>query len=153
MQRAVSTLDGRDNAHDLVDLLQDELIKLEAIENKVGPEASLLCIESAQTVALGAEQGIVSALQILESGAKLLAATTESAWAKVKNSDRETAHIVLTGGLTRSKIYTSLIQEQISKSINCVFLQAEADHLIGAEEAALTYPDGVGELMKWVHFN
>lgn len=152
LRRAVSTLDGRDDAHELVDLLRDELIKLESIENKVGAEASLLCIESAKTITLGAEQGLDSALQILEKGSELLATTVTSAWTKVKNSDLEPPHVVLTGGLTRSSLYVRLIQEHISDLIECIFVKAEADHLIGAEEAALAYPDGMGDLMKWVHF-
>ena len=153
MRRAIATLDGRDRTPELIDLLKVELAQLEALDNKVGSEASLLCINAARTVAQGAEQGVAAALQILEEGAKQLATTVNSAWFKTKNSDGEIPFVVLTGGLTRSTLYVKLIQKHVSQLVDCNFIEAEADHLVGAEAAAVIFPHGVEKLMKWVHFN
>lgn len=152
MRRAIATLDGRDESPQLVSLLKEELTQLEALDNKVGPEASLLCINAAKTVIQGAERGVSDALHILEKGAEHLAITVKSAWIKAKNSDGEIPFLVLTGGLTRSDLYVKLIQKEISKLVNCNFIEAEADHLVGAEVAAEMFPDGVEHLMKWVRF-
>lgn len=153
MRRAISTLDGRDESLQLVTLMKEELTQLKALDNKVGPEASLLCINAAKTVIQGAEQGVSDALQILDKGAEHLAVTVKSAWSKAKKSDGEIPFVVLTGGLTRSDLYVKLIQRQVSKLVNCEFIEAEADHLVGAEAAAQMFPDGVEYLMKWVRFN
>lgn len=152
LQRAISTLDGRDSAPELVKLLEDQLGELESIENWVGPEASLLCINSAKRVVEGATQGLDSALQILQSGASHLSETLVSAWNKVKSPDSERPLIVLTGGLSRSSLYVDLIKERTSKSLDCFFVDAEADHLVGAELAAGLYPSGVNGLFEWVRF-
>lgn len=151
LRRAVATLDGRDSAPELVELLKDELAQLDAIVNKVGPEASLLCITAAKTVVQGAEQGVHSAINVLEAGADHLASTIDSAWSKLKADSGEKPFIVLTGGLTRSSLYVKLIQERISKLLDCNFIEAEADHLVGAEKAAEIFPEGVEPLFKWVH--
>lgn len=152
LRRAIATLDGRDNAPELVELLREELAQLDAIVNKVGPEASLLCITTAKTVVQGAEEGVQSALKVLEAGADLLAATVNSAWSKLKNTQGEKPFIVLTGGLTRSKLYVKLIQERVSALLDCNYIDAEADHLVGAEKAAEIFPDGVENLFKWNRF-
>lgn len=152
LQRAISTLDGRDSAPELVKLLENQLGELDLIENWVGPEASLLCINSAKRVVEGATQGLDSALQILQSGASHLSETLVSAWNKVKSPDSERPLIVLTGGLSRSSLYVDLIKERTSESLDCFFVDAEADHLVGAELAAGLYPSGVNGLFEWVRF-
>jgi N-acetylglucosamine kinase-like BadF-type ATPase len=152
LRRAISTLDGRDTAPELVQLLEDQLGQLDLMENRVGPEASQLCISSAKRVVEGAEQGVEPALQILDSGASYLAGTLVSAWHKVKSPDSERPLIVLTGGLSRSSLYADLIKEQTSKLLDCSFVEAEADHLVGAEFAAATFPYGVAGLFEWVRF-
>ena len=152
LRRAISTLDGRDTAPELVKLLEEELGLLDLMENRVGPEASLLCINSAKRVVEGADQGIEPALQILHSGASYLAETLTSAWNKVKSPESQRPLIVLTGGLSRSSLYVDLIKEQTSESLDCSFVEAEADHLVGAEAAAATYPHGVEGLFEWVRF-
>ena len=88
-----------------------------------------------------------SALKVLEAGADLLAATVNSAWSKLKNTQGEKPFIVLTGGLTRSKLYVKLIQERVSALLDCNYIDAEADHLVGAEKAAEIFPDGVENLL------
>lgn len=153
LRRAVATLDGRDHAPELVELLKDELAQLDAIINKVGPEASTLCINSAKAVVQGAENGVESALRILEEGADLLATTVNSAWRKLNSTSGEKPFIVLTGGLTRSHLYVKLIQERVSALLDCNFIEAEADHLVGAEKAAEIFHDGIENLFKWVRLN
>lgn len=153
LRKAVATLDGRDNAPELVELLKEELAQLDAIVNKVGPEASLLCITTAKTVVHGAEQGVQSAIKVLEAGADHLSATVNSAWRKLNSTSSDKPFIVLTGGLTRSSLYVNLIQERVSALLECNFIEAEADHLVGAEKAAGIFPEGVEHLFKWVHFN
>lgn len=153
LRRAVATLDGRDHSPELVELLKDELAQLDAIINKVGPEASTLCINSAKSVVQGAENGVESALRILEEGADLLATTVNSAWRKLNSTSGEKPFIVLTGGLTRSHLYVKLIQERVSALLDCNFIEAEADHLVGAEKAAEIFHDGIENLFKWVRLN
>jgi len=153
MRRAVGTIDGRDNAHEFVEILRAEIAQLNALDNKVGAEATLLCIKAAKTVAEGADQGITAAMEILENGAQHLATTIQTAWNKVKSSNQETPFIVITGGLTQSDTYVKLIKEKSNLVLACNFIEAEADHLVGAHAAAEIFPKGVDPLFKWAHRN
>lgn len=153
LRRAVATLDCRDNATELVELFKEELVQLDALDNKVGSEASLLCIKAAKTVVQGADRGVISAQRILESGAEHLATTVISAWNKVKNSSNNSPYIAFTGGLSKSNTYLRLIKERVSQQIECSFVEADADHLIGAQRAAQLFPEGVDPLFKWAHHN
>lgn len=148
LTRAISTLDGRDNAQDLVKVMAKELSIHAQLEIKTGTEAAALCISAAKTVIKAAEDGSVSALEILQHGARELGKTVVAAWRKVSDSKQEIPEIAFLGGLSQSQLYTELIANEVQKQINCKVLPARGDHLIGAPLAANLYPNGVEPLFK-----
>ena len=151
MRRAIATLDGRDDATDLVELLKSELIEHEKLESKNGVEAATLCINATKTVASGAEAGVVSALEILTEGADLLGKTVLAVWRKVSASDAEIPNVCIMGGPTRNQTYVDLIKRAITSRIDCKFVLPKSDHLVGAPLTAELYPAGVDPLFKWWH--
>ncbi len=148
LRRAISTLDQRDDAHDLVKLLSAELEAHSKLQNKTGVDAAALCISAAKTVIQGAENGVISAQEILKTAAAFLGATVIAAWNKVSNNTQEKPSITFLGGLSRSDFYTGLIRQEISEKISYEYVKAESDHLTGAPLAAKLYPQGVEPLFK-----
>ncbi|MGA0113858.1 MAG: BadF/BadG/BcrA/BcrD ATPase family protein [Candidatus Nanopelagicaceae bacterium] len=148
LRRAISTLDQRDTAEDLVKLLSAELEAHKQLSNKTGVDAAALCISAAKTVIQGAEGGVVSAQEILKTAAIHLSATVIAAWSKVSKNIENKPTITFLGGLARSDFYTGLIQQEISKKLSCEFVSADGDHLKGAPLAAKLYPNGVEPLFK-----
>jgi len=151
MRRAIATLDGRDDANDLVELLHSELHEHEKLESKNGVEATTLCINATKTVTAGAEAGVVNALEILNAGADYLAKTVLGVWRKVSSNNSEIPIVCIMGGPTRNQTYVDLIKQAISARLDCNFTTAKSDHLIGAPLTAELYPAGVDPLFKWWH--
>ena len=151
MRRAIATLDGRDNATDLVELLKNELQEHEKVESKNGVEAVTLCINATKTVTAGAEAGVASALEILNTGADYLAKTVQGVWQKVSNNATDIPVVCIMGGPTRNQTYVDLIKRSINAQLQCSFTGAKSDHLIGAPLTAEMYPAGVDPLFKWWH--
>jgi len=151
MRRAIATLDGRDDATDLVELLHAELKAHEELESKNGVEAVTLCINATKTVTAGAEAGAASAVEILNTGADYLAKTVKGVWRKVSSSDSEIPVVCIMGGPTRNQTYVDLIKSSINSQLKCSFAVAKSDHLIGARLTAKMYPAGVDPLFKWWH--
>ncbi len=151
MRRAIATLDGRDNASDLVELLKNELQEHEKLESKNGVEAVTLCINATKTVTAGAEAGVASALEILNTGADYLAKTVQGVWRKVSSNDSDIPVVCIMGGPTRNQTYVDLIKSSINAQLKCSFTGAKSDHLIGAPLTAELYPAGVDPLFKWWH--
>jgi N-acetylglucosamine kinase-like BadF-type ATPase len=151
MRRAIATLDGRDDASDLVELLHSELQEHQKLESKNGVEATTLCINATKTVTAGAEAGVVNALEILNAGADYLAKTVHGVWRKVSSSDADVPMVCIMGGPTRNQTYVDLIKQAISARLECNFTTAKSDHLIGAPLTAEMYPAGVDPLFKWWH--
>lgn len=149
LRKAIATAEGRDTAFDLVKLLAHELKLHEALSDKTGVEASRLCINSAQSVCLGAESGNASALEILKEGAEHLAKTVNAAWKKVDPDNSTVPVIAYLGGLSKSAKYTSLISEEISRLLKYELVQPIGDHLLGAPLVAERFPEGVDPLLKW----
>jgi len=151
MRRAIATLDGRDNATDLVELLKNELQEHDKLESKNGVEAVTLCINATKTVTAGAEAGVASALEILNTGADYLAKTVQGVWRKVSSNDSDIPVVCIMGGPTRNQTYVDLIKISINAQLKCSFTGAKSDHLIGAPLTAELYPAGVDPLFKWWH--
>ena len=151
MRRAIATLDGRDDATDLVELLHSELQEHEKLEIKNGVDAATLCINAAKTVIVGAEAGVISAIEILTTGADYLAKTVLGVWRKVSSNDADIPIVCIMGGPTRNQTYVDLIKSSISSQLQCSFADAKSDHLIGAPLTAELYPAGVDPLFKWWH--
>lgn len=149
MRRAISTLDGRDDAHDLVELLQDELAQYAGLDDMTGAPAATLCINAARTVALGAENGIANAQEILNTGASYLARTVKAAWNKVSDGSSVVPALSLLGGVAKSPFYAKAIQNQVLDLMQCDFVVPTGDHLAGAPVAGQLYPEGVSPLLKW----
>jgi N-acetylglucosamine kinase-like BadF-type ATPase len=151
MRRAIATLDGRDDATDLVELLHSELQEHEKLEIKNGVDAATLCINAAKTVIVGAEAGVISAIEILTTGADYLAKTVLGVWRKVSSNDADIPIVCIMGGPTRNQAYVDLIKSSINSHLECNFTNAKSDHLVGAPLTAEMYPAGVDPLFKWWH--
>ena len=151
MRRAIATLDGRDDATDLVELLKSELVEHEKLESKNGVEAATLCINATKTVAAGAEAGVANAIEILTQGSDLLGKTVHGVWQKVSSSEADIPNVCIMGGPTRNQTYVDLIKQAISSRLECNFVSAKSDHLVGAPLTAELYPAGVDPLFKWWH--
>jgi len=148
MRRALATLDGRDSAQDLVELLSTEINAHDALANKTSVDAATLCIKAAATVAQGAEKGNESALEILEEGAAHLSDTVVAAWRKVSDTREEAPEIAFLGGLSQSAVYVNLIEQGIKKQLDSLFVQPRSNHLDGAPLAAELLPNGAPPLFK-----
>lgn len=148
MRRAIATLDGRDDATDLVEALKLELQQHKELVSKTGVEAAALCISAAKTVIQAAENGSKSARQILEQAASYLGKTVCAAWDKVKEQDCPPPKIAFLGGLSKSDLYVTLIKTEINKSLDCDYVAAQSDHLTGAPLAAELFPNGAPPLFK-----
>lgn len=148
LRRAISTLDGRDSAHDLVELLSNEMQTYAELPNKTSVDAAALCIKAAATVAQGADNGNNLALHILQQGAEHLSDTVFAAWKKVSTSGEETPEIAFLGGLSQSPTYVKLIKEKILQKQKAVFVQPHSNHLDGAPLAAELLPHGAPPLFK-----
>ena len=149
LRKAISTLDGRDNEVDLVELLSNELVQYKALENTTGVEASQLCISTAKTVAIGAERGVQGAFNILEEGAMRLSETISAAWTKVKTADEQIPLIAIQGGLSKSQTYVAAILSSLERLMKFKYVDALGDHLSGAPKVAQKYTSDVSPLMKW----
>ena len=152
MVRAIATLDGRDDATDLVELLTPSISEYRGLENTTGVEAARLCISTAKFVADGAMQGSESAKTILKAGARHLARTVFAAWNKVRIDDSELPNLALLGGLAQSEIYVELIKSELHLLLDFTFIDPEGDHLVGAPKAAELFPEGVPPLLKWCRY-
>lgn len=148
MRRAIATLDGRDNAEDLVDLMKNELKEYGTLHNTTGVEAAQLCIRGAKSVAIGAEQGLSNAVKILDEGSQHLAKTIISAWSKVNHGEKVPS-LTIQGGLSKSNFYVELIKNEVSRSLSFDYVSGDGDHLIGAPRAAAKYLSDVSPLLKW----
>lgn len=149
LRKAIATREHRDTSVDLVELLRNELGIHDSLLDKTGVEASKLCIDAARTVCIGAESGNLSARDVLKVGANYLAKTIHGAWIEV-NSDRDLIPTVaFLGGLSQSKIYVDLIKDQLSDLIQCEFIEAVGDHLVGAPLIAESFAEGIEPLLKW----
>jgi N-acetylglucosamine kinase-like BadF-type ATPase len=151
MRRAIATLDGRDDATDLVELLQSELKAHEKLVIKNGADAATLCINAAKTVIVGAEAGVISAIKILTAGADYLGKTVVGVWQKVSQGNSDIPTVCIMGGPTRNQAYVDLIKSSINSHLECNFTNAKSDHLVGAPLTAEMYPAGVDPLFKWWH--
>jgi N-acetylglucosamine kinase-like BadF-type ATPase len=151
LRKAIATLDGRDSASDLVDLMSAELSEYASLSDPSGVEAARLCISAAKTVAEGAGSGVEGAHRVLESGAQHLAKTIRAAWNKVSPLPEQTADLCIAGGLSRSTTYVRLIEACTRQLMPCTLVTAEGDHLVGAPRAAALHPTGVDPLLKWWH--
>lgn len=152
MVRAIATLDGRDDATDLVELLHDPISEYRRLENTTGVEAAKLCISTAKSVAVGAENGVANAQRILEEGARHLARTVVSAWNKVKGDGADVPNLTLLGGLAQSETYVEMIKGELQSLMQFTFVQPAGDHLVGAPKAAELFPDGAPPLLKWCRY-
>lgn len=148
LRRAISTIDGRDSAHDLVELLATEIKAHNELPNKTSVDAATLCIKAAASVAQAAENGSSSALTILEQGAEHLSDTVIAAWKKVSSSTDEVPEIAFLGGLSQSSTYVKLIKTKILQKQQASFVQPKANHLDGAPLAAELLPEGAPPLFK-----
>ena len=151
MRRAIATLDGRDNATDLVEILHSELNAHEELVIKNGADAATLCINAAKTVIIGAEAGVISAIEILTAGADYLGKTVVGVWQKVSQGNSDIPTVCIMGGPTRNQAYVDLIKSSINSHLECNFTNAKSDHLVGASLTAEMYPAGVDPLFKWWH--
>ena len=151
MRRAIATLDGRDNATDLVEILDSELKAHEKLVIKNGADAATLCINAAKTVIVGAEAGVKNAIEILTTGADYLGKTVHGVWQKVSTADAGTPTVCIMGGPSRNQTYVDLIKRSINSHLECNFTTAKSDHLVGAPLTAQLYPAGVDPLFKWWH--
>jgi N-acetylglucosamine kinase-like BadF-type ATPase len=152
MVRAIATIDGRDDANDLVELLANSISQYRQLENTTGVEAARLCIATAKVVADGAVNGVKSAEQILKVGAGHLARTVYAAWNKVKGDGSEIPNLALLGGLAQSEAYVHLIKNELQLLLPFTFVASSGDHLVGAPKAAELFPDGAGPLLKWCRY-
>ena len=150
LSKAIATLDGRDDAHDLVELLASELDSYRALENSTGTEAASLCISAAKGVLLGAAKNVVSAKAIAEEAAEKLSTTVISAWSKTQPTKDESPLISFLGGLSQSQYFVELLRRDISRKMpTAKFINPAGNHLDGAPIIAKAFPDGLKPLLQW----
>jgi N-acetylglucosamine kinase-like BadF-type ATPase len=150
LSRAIATLDGRDDAKDLVELLENELKIYRSLENSTGTEAAALCISTAKSVLDGASNDVVSAQVIAEEAADKLSITVMSAWQKTQPATNEVPLISFLGGLSQSSYFTNLLSKNIATRISTAkFINPAGNHLDGAPVVAKAFPAGLKPLLDW----
>lgn len=150
LSRAIATLDGRDDAKDLVELLENELKIYRSLENSTGTEAASLCISTAKSVLDGASNNAVSAQEIAEEAADKLSITVMSAWQKIQPATNEVPLISFLGGLSQSSYFTNLLSRNITTRIPTArFIDPAGNHLDGAPVVANAFPTGLKPLLDW----
>ncbi len=150
LSKAIATLDGRENAHDLVELLANELNSYRALANSTGTEAAALCISAAKNVLLGAADNVVSAQVIAKEAAEKLSITVMSAWQKTQPTKDEALLISFLGGLSQSTYFTNLLSKNIATKIpTAKFINPAGNHLDGAPVVARAFPTGLKPLLDW----
>ena len=112
---------------------------------------SIVVGEKSETVIVGAEAGVISAIEILTAGADYLGKTVAVVWQKVSQSNSDIPTVCIMGGPTRNQTYVNLIKSAINSHLECNFTNAKSDHLVGAPLTAEMYPAGVDPLFKWWH--
>ena len=147
---AIATLDGRDDAEDLVELLSESLASYKMLEDKTSTAAASLCIATAKHVLQGAADGVISAQLIAQQAAQDLSKTVISAWSKTRPSPEDVPTISFLGGLTQASSFIELIRNNISANIpKAQFVLPLGNHLDGAPAIAEQFPDGVKPLLDW----
>jgi N-acetylglucosamine kinase-like BadF-type ATPase len=147
---AIATLDGRDNAEDLVELLSENLATYKMLEDKTSTAAASLCIATAKNVLQGAADGVISAQLIAQQAAQDLSKTVLSAWSKTIPKPEDAPTISFLGGLTQASSFIELIRNNISANIpKAQFVPPLGNHLDGAPAIAEQFPDGVAPLLDW----
>jgi len=150
LSKAIATLDGRDDAKDLVELLENELKIYRSLENSTGTEAASLCISTAKSVLDGASNNVVSAQEIAEEAADKLSITVMSAWQKIQPATNEVPLISFLGGLSQSSYFTNLLSRNITTRIpTAQFIDPAGNHLDGAPVVANAFPTGLKPLLDW----
>lgn len=150
LSKAIATLDGRDDAKDLVELLENELKIYRSLENSTGTEAASLCISTAKSVLDGASNNVVSAQEIAEEAADKLSITVMSAWQKTQPATNEVPLISFLGGLSQSSYFTNLLSRNITTRIpTAQFIDPAGNHLDGAPVVANAFPTGLKPLLDW----
>ncbi len=150
LSRAIATLDGRDNAKDLVELLENELKIYRSLENSTGTEAASLCISTAKSVLDGASNNVASAQEIAEEAVDKLSITVMSAWQKTQPATNEVPLISFLGGLSQSSYFTNLLSRNIKTRIPTArFIDPAGNHLDGAPVVANAFPTGLKPLLDW----
>lgn len=150
LSKAIATLDGRDDAKDLVELLENELKIYRSLENSTGTEAAALCISTAKSVLDGASNNVVSAQEIAEEAADKLSITVMSAWQKIQPATNEVPLISFLGGLSQSSYFTNLLSRNITTRIPTArFIDPAGNHLDGAPVVANAFPTGLKPLLDW----
>lgn len=150
LSKAIATLDGRDDAKDLVELLENELKIYRGLENSTGTEAASLCISTAKSVLDGASNNVVSAQVIAEEAADKLSITVMSAWQKIQPATNEVPLISFLGGLSQSSYFTNLLSRNIKTRIPTArFIDPAGNHLDGAPVVANAFPTGLKPLLDW----
>ena len=150
LSKAIATLDGRDDAKDLVELLENELKIYRGLENSTGTEAASLCISTAKSVLDGASNNVVSAQEIAEEAADKLSITVMSAWQKIQPATNEVPLISFLGGLSQSSYFTNLLSRNITTRIPTArFIDPAGNHLDGAPVVANAFPTGLKPLLDW----
>ncbi len=150
LSKAIATLDGRDDAKDLVELLENELKIYRSLENSTGTEAASLCISTAKSVLDGAANNVVNAQVIAEEAASKLSITVVSAWQKTQPTTDEVPLISFLGGLSQSSYFTNLLSRNITTRIpTAKFIDPAGNHLDGAPVIANAFPTGLKPLIDW----
>ena len=150
LSKAIATLDGRDDAKDLVELLENELRIYRSLENSTGTEAASLCISTAKSVLDGASNNVVSAQEIAKEAADKLSITVMSAWQKIQPATNEVPLISFLGGLSQSSYFTNLLSRNIKTRIPTArFIDPAGNHLDGAPVVANAFPTGLKPLLDW----
>ncbi len=150
LSKAIATLDGRDDAKDLVELLENELKIYRSLENSTGTEAASLCISTAKSVLDGAANNVVNAQVIAEEAASKLSITVVSAWQKTQPTTDEVPLISFLGGLSQSSYFTNLLSRNITTRIpTSQFIDPAGNHLDGAPVIANAFPTGLKPLLDW----
>ena len=150
LSKAIATLDGRDDAKDLVELLENELKIYRSLENSTGTEAASLCISTAKSVLDGAANNVVNAQVIAEAAASKLSITVVSAWQKTQPTTDVVPLISFLGGLSQSSYFTNLLSRNITTRIpTAKFIDPAGNHLDGAPVIANAFPTGLKPLLDW----
>jgi N-acetylglucosamine kinase-like BadF-type ATPase len=150
--KALAASQGRNSDIDMIAAFKSQIAAFGELESKNGSDAATLAISSAQTLLDAADSGVVTAVNIRNEGAQLLAQTVIATWLGTGGSRDEPLEIAVQGGPSGNRNYVKAIQTCIALELpSAKFVSAEGDNLDGAKWIAENMLVEAPPLLRWGH--
>lgn len=148
--KALGIRQGRGSDKDFLDYFKEECSVFDQLTNKNNAQAASLAISTAKKVLMAADEGLQTALKIVDEGAHLLSQTIIAAWLGAEGEVSESPEIVIKGGPASNLSYVNKIKNNVSITLtNSKFVNSNGDNIEGARWIALNIKEDIPPLLYW----